>query len=279
MAFKRVVEVIVGPKNGSGFQITDLRIEFKIEKSDTTDPNKGSVKIYNLSNETHNQIAVADNHITLRAGYEDETVATICFGDVLRGERHRDGMNRITELEIYDSRISMMSGNVSVSYAKDTSALTVAQAFLDAIGLAYKGTENIPSGEKYEHGYSYIGMATDGLKEVLNRYDLTYTVQNEMLYILKADQAAETVGLELTPKSGLLTTPQYVTDKTEEDDIKAEPLGRWKFSTMLFPELVPGAACVVRSSTLEGTVKIANATYLGDNWTGEFRIDIEAVEV
>jgi hypothetical protein len=277
VAFGRVVEVIVGPKKGTGFKITDLRIEFTIEKSDTSDPNKGTVKIYNLSNDTHNQVAVADNHITLRAGYRDETVATICFGDVLRGDRHRDGMDRVTELEIFDSRISMMSGIVSVSYAKETPAATIVQSYLDAIGLAFKGTENIPAGEYYRHGYTFNGMATDGLKEVLNRFGLAYTVQNEMLYILKPGQAAETVGLELTPKSGLLTTPQYVTDKTEEDDIEADPDGRWKFSTMLFPELVPGAACLVRSSTLDGTVKITKAVYRGDNWLGDFQIDIEAV--
>jgi hypothetical protein len=275
----RVVEVIVGPKNGTGFKIADLRIEFKIEKTDTTDPNKGTVKIYNLSNETHNQAAVADNHIAIKAGSEDETVATICFGDVLHGNRYRDGMNRVTELEIFDGRTSVMSGRVSLSFAKDTAASTVLQAYLDSIGLAYKGTENLPSGAKFEHGHVHDGMATEGLKKVLNRYDLTYTVQNEMLYILKSGQPAETAGLELTPESGLLTTPQYVTDKTGEDDIKADPEGRWKFSTMLFPELVPGAACVVKSSTLEGTVKITKAVYQGDNWTGEFRIDIEAVNI
>jgi hypothetical protein len=100
-----------------------------------------------------------------------------------------------------------------------------------------------------------------------------------MVYIMAPGQSAENAGLELTPKSGLLTTPQAVSDKTEEDDVEAEPTGKWKFSTMLFPELVPGAACRVKSSTLDGTVKISNAIYEGGNWTGEFRIDIEAEEI
>jgi hypothetical protein len=279
VAFKRVVEVVVGPKNGTGFSIKDLRIEFKIEKSDSADPNKGTVKIYNLSNETHEKVIMADNHITIKAGYQDETIASICFGDVLRGYRETDSMNRITMFEIYDGRVAMMGGHVLASYAKGTAASTVAQAFLDALGLAYKGLESIPAGEKYEEGFAFMGQATDGLKEVLDRYGLSFTVQNEMVYIMKPGQPAETVGLELTPKSGLLTTPQAVSDKTEEDDVTAEPTGKWKFSTMLFPELVPGAACMVRSSTLDGTVKITKATYEGGNWTGDFKIDIEAVEL
>jgi hypothetical protein len=279
VAFKRVVEVVVGPKNGTGFSIKDLRIEFKIDKSDSRDPNKGTVKIYNLSNETHEKAILADNHITIKAGYQDETVASICFGDVLRGYRETNGTERITVLEIYDARIAMMGGHVSVSYAKGTAAGTIAQAFLDALGLAYKGLENIPAGEKYEEAFVYMGMATDGLKEVLDRYGLSFTVQNEMVYIMAPGQPAETVGLELTPKSGLLTTPQAVSDKTEEDNVAADPIGKWKFSTMLFPELVPGAACVVHSSTLDGTVRISKAAYEGGNWTGGFKIDIEAVEI
>jgi hypothetical protein len=187
---------MVGPKNGTGFSIKDLRIEFKIEKSDSADPNKGTVKIYNLSNDTHEKVIVADNHITIKAGYQDETVASICFGDVLRGYRETDGMDRITVLEIYDARIAMMSGYVSVSYAKGTTASTVAQAFLDALGLAYKGLENIPAGEKYEEGFAFMGQVTDGLKVVLDRYGLSFTVQNEMVYIMAPGQPSETVGLE-----------------------------------------------------------------------------------
>jgi hypothetical protein len=274
-----VVEVAVGSRNGTGFSIKDLRIEFKIEKSDSRDPNKGTVKIYNLSNETHEKVILADNHITIRADYRDETVASICFGDVLRGYREADGMNRVTILEIYDARIAMMSGHVSASYAKGTAASTIAQAFLGALGLAYKGLENIPAGEKYEEAFVFMGMAADGLKEVLDRYGLSFTVQNEMVYIMTPGQPAETVGLELTPKSGLLTTPQAVSDKTEESDIAAEPTGKRKFRAMLFPDLVPGSACMVHSSTLDGTVKISKATYEGGNWTGEFKIDIEAVEL
>jgi hypothetical protein len=275
MAFKRIVEVIAGPKDGQGVKIDSLRVEFKIEKTASTDPNKATVKIYNLSKETHNRIAAAGNHVTVRAGYADQVTASVCFGDIISGRRYKDGMNMITEIEAYDGIAAMKGSQVSVSFAKGTPALAVAEAFIDALSMPCKGKENIPSSAKYD-GFSFIGMASDGLKDVLNRFELYYTVQNEMLYILREGQAADTTGLELSPKTGLLTTPQPVSDKTGEDDIKAAPAGKWQFSAMLFPELVPGAACVVKSSTLEGTVKITKAVYTGGNGTGEFRIDIEA---
>jgi hypothetical protein len=276
MAFHRVVEVVVGPKGGTGFVIKDLKIAFQIEKTDSVDPNNSKIQIYNLSEDTSTKVCIAGNHITLKAGYRDETVAAIFFGDVVKGHRRRDGSDFVTELEVFDGRTSVFDSPVSVSFAKDTTALTVAQTFLGAIGLPYKGTENIPSGAVYNHGHTFIGMAGDGLLEVLERYELTYTIQNEMLYIIKKGEAADRTGLLLTPKTGLLTTPEPVSDKTTDDDVEADAANRWKFSTMLFPQLLPGAACKVESSTLNGEVIVQKAVFSGDNWDGDFRIDIEA---
>jgi hypothetical protein len=279
MAFKRFVEVIVGPKGGEGFKISGLKIAFSIEKTDSADPNKSKIQIYNLSSDTHAKAAVAGNHITLKAGYEDETVAAIFFGDVVKGSRKKEGSDFVTELEVFDGRTAVMSGQVSVSYAKDTEARTIVQAFVDAIGLANKGMENVPSGESYPHGYTFIGMAGEGLKDVLNRYGLTYTVQNEMLYIIKPGEAADKTGLKLTAGTGLLTTPEPVSDKTSDDNTESEPGNRWKFSTMLFPELVPGAACKVESLALNSEVIISKAVFNGDNWGGDYKVDIEGEAV
>lgn len=280
MAFQRFVEVTVGPKGGEGFKISGLKITFSIEKTDSPEPNTSKIQIYNLSKDTHAKVAVAGNHITLKAGYQDETVAAIFFGDVLKGQRKKSGNDYITELEVYDGRGAVMAGYVSVSYAKEVDARTVTQAFLDSIGLPFKGIENIPEGETYPHGFAYIGMASDGLREALNRFGLTYTVQNEMLYIIKPGEAADKTGLKLTARTGLLSTPEPVSDKTSDDDSAAEPSNRWKFSAMLFPELLPGAACKVESSTLDSEVVIKKAVLSGDNWGGgDFKIDIEAEAV
>ncbi|MDR2952568.1 MAG: hypothetical protein LBU82_04915 [Treponema sp.] len=274
MAFKRFAEVIAGPKGGEGVVINGLRIAFSIEKTDSPNPNKSRIIIYNLSNDTHAKIAVAGNHVTLKAGYEDETIAAIFFGDVLKGSRKKDGTDTVTELEVFDGRTAVMSGQVTMSYAKNTEARTIIQAFVDAIGLAHKGMEKVPAGEKYPHGYAFIGMAGEGLKDVLNRYGLIYTIQNEMLYIIKPGEAADKTGLKLTAETGLLTIPEPVSDKTSDDDVKTEPGNLWKFSTMLFPELIPGAACKVESSSLNSEVIIKTALFNGDNWDGDYKVDI-----
>ena len=275
MAFRRVVEVIVGPKGGDGFKITGLKIAFSIEKTDSPDPNKSKIQIYNLSKDTHAKVAIAGNHITLRAGYEDETIAAIFFGDVLSGQRRKDGNDFITELEVFDGRTAVMSGYASVSYAKDVDVITVVEDLLNAMGLPYKGQESIPNGERYQHGYAFIGMAIDGLRDILNKYGLICTVQNEMLYIMKPGEGVEDIGLKLTANTGLLSAPEPVSDKTGDDDEEAEASNRWKFSTLLFPQLLPGAICEVESLTLNSAICISKVVMSGDNWDGDFKIDIE----
>ena len=84
-----------------------------------------------------------------------------------------------------------------------------------------------------------------------------------MLYIIKLGEAADNTGLRLTPDTGLLSTPQSVSDKTGVDNEDADASNRWRFTTMLFPELIPGAACRVESSTPNGEIMIDKANYRG----------------
>ena len=276
MAFIRKVEVTIGPKSGEGVKIDSLKIGFEIEKTDKPENNTAKIEIYNLSRETHDKICVAENHCTLKAGYADETIAAILFGDVVKGTRKKTGTDYVTEIEVKDGRIAVMAGQVSVSYAKETDALTIVQDLIDAIGLPSKGTELIPPDAKYPGAFSDIGQAADILRKVLNKYDLRYTIQNEMIYILKEGEASESTGLRLTPETGLLTIPQPVSDKTEETDTTKEAANKWEFRTMLFPQLIPGAACKVEASTITAEMKITTAKFTGDNWLSDFAIDIEA---
>ncbi|MHC6204652.1 hypothetical protein ACYULU_15835 [Breznakiellaceae bacterium SP9] len=67
-----------------------------------------------------------------------------------------------------------------------------------------------------------------------------------------------------------------VSDKTEETDTAKEASNKWAFRTMLFPQLIPGAACKVEASTITTEMKVTKTKFSGDNRLGDFAIDIEA---
>lgn len=279
MAFMRQVEVTIGPKGSNGKKIDGLKIGFKIEKTDKPDPNTSKIQIYNLSEKTHNEICVTGNHCILKAGYKDEKVTAIFFGDVVKGTRTKSGNDYITELEVKDGRTALFAGQVQVSYDKGTDSATIVQDMINAIGLPAKGVDLVKG--SYPESYSGIGQAFEILKEVLNDEDppLRYTIQNEMIYILNGEDPAESTGLKLAVESGLLTIPQPLVDKTQDPDTAKDAANGWSFNTLLFPELIPGASCEVESSTLNGVVRITKTVFSGDNWDGEFIAEIEGVAV
>ncbi|MDR2150135.1 MAG: hypothetical protein LBO67_04840 [Spirochaetaceae bacterium] len=279
MAFERYIEIVVGPKGGQGFKITDLYIEFTVEKTQEQEPNTGTIKIYNLSENTSSQVCVAGNHITLKAGYKDETIAALFFGDVVKGQRKRMQTDYVTELAVKESRTAVMASQVSISYDKNIEATTIIQALIDAIGLPSVGIENVPSDAQYPGGFSDIGNACDILTTVLNKFDLTFTIQNEQLYIIKPGEIVETTGLVLNKDTGLLTLPQPISDKTGDSDIESEASNKWSFKALLFPELIPGAGCKVESSTYNGELLIMRATFKGDNRVGDFYVECEGISV
>jgi hypothetical protein len=124
--------------------------------------------------------------------------------------------------------------------------------------------------------YEFCKDIEQALRDVLNKCGLRYTIQNEMVYILKEGEASESTGLRLSLETGLLTSPQPVSDKTEEADTSKDAANKWAFRTMLFPQLIPGAACKVESANITAEMKITKAKFTGDNWLSEFAIDIEA---
>lgn len=275
MAFQRYIGLTVTTKDGDSVKIEDLRIDFDIERTDSAEGNRAVVRVYNLTKETSAQITEADGHILLRAGYKDEATGTIFSGDVLCGSRTYEGNDYITTIRAYDGRTAVMGGFVSLSYAPGTDAPTVAQALLDATGLAHKGSDLIP-GEQYAHGWCFIGMAADGLRELLARFGLSYTVQDETLCIFEQGKETESTGLRLEEGGDLLALPQILSDKTDTDDIGADAPNRWAFSAKLNPQLVPGASVSVESSTFKGELVIKSAHSTGSNMDGDFRVDIEA---
>lgn len=274
MAFQRYVGLSVNTKDGDTVKIDNLRIDFDVERTDAAENNRALITVYNLTKETSAAITEADGHILLTAGYLDEARGTIFTGDILRGRREYVGNDYVTVIEAYDGRSAVMGGLVSLSYAKGTDALTVAQDLLGAIGLAHKGTDKISG--TYAHGYCFIGMAVDGLRNVLARHGLSFTVQDETIYIFEAGKETESTGLRLEEGDNLVSLPQPISDKTETGDIAEDAPNRWAFSAKLNPQLIPGASLSVEASTFKGDLIIKSTKSVGSNMEGDFHVDIVA---
>lgn len=278
MAFGRLIEVSIGPAGSLGTQITEQRISFVVDKVQSDTPNKCTLDIYNLSDDTITKVAKVGNKVILRAGYEDEGgVKSLFFGDTTRAIRVKDQTEKILKIEAFDGQTNLTETNVSLSYFPGISADVVTQDIISLIGLPL-GNIITPTGSVYRHGFSFVGKAKDALNSVLFRVGRFFSVQNEQIIILELGEISRSTGLKITPNSGLINEPKLLDDLKSGQSADDVPK-RYEVDTLLLPQLVPGANVIIESSQVNGTFKIEDATFKGDNFEGEFVTTIEVVAV
>jgi hypothetical protein len=91
--FNRKIKILI-----PGFEIIDLRINFKIEKSLVGYPNLGNIKIYNLSESSRNNIEEKGLKIQLYAGYEDSSIPLLFTGDIINIVHLKNGPDWVSEI-------------------------------------------------------------------------------------------------------------------------------------------------------------------------------------
>lgn len=80
-----------------------LKIAFEVNKDSTKETNKSTLTIWNLSDESRNQIEVADRKVEIWAGYKDNSGPVRMFvGSVIEVETSDDGKDVTTKLTLSD---------------------------------------------------------------------------------------------------------------------------------------------------------------------------------
>jgi hypothetical protein len=276
MAFKRIVRVSSGIDGGQGIMISELFVKFDVTKSDKEAMNSATVTIYNPNRQTELNFGAAGNRLVIEAGYADENVSPLFFGDVLFSETKRDGVNRVLTVTAQDGNKNYLTKKVTCSFKEASKTKMIVNSLVNNLALPVVGMENIPAESGYQIGYSFVGLVKDGLSEVLAHCGCGWSIQNETLYIIKAGAAVPDTGIFLTAQSGLISV-DVMADKKNVPKAGETPK-KITVKSILIPQLVPGARCRVQSlaKNIDGFFKIRSAHFVGDNRDGEFTSECEA---
>jgi len=286
MAFKRVVELLVGPEGqeNRGYSITDLKISFEVIKTIKESTNIAKIRVFNVSEATSVKMSQYHNKVILRAGYEDETVQTLFYGDLVRAIRVREGADAILEIEAHDGVKQLTSRRITLGYSAGTPVKTVLNDIISAAQLPL--AQPLPEITKqYVHGYSFApGLVKNALTEVLRFIKKNWTVQNGQLVIFDPGAVIENTRIYLSKETGLIQHPEPLIEKADELSPQV-PLTRWKVFTIMIPHLYPGITIEINSSTtvqsagkiykLHGLFVVESAKCTGDNWSGGFGWELE----
>lgn len=286
--YDRRVVLVVG-KNTSdptapfieALRFSDLRVTFKVEKTDDKNPNTADIAVYNLSATSRAALEGKGTPVLLMAGYASG-VAQVFSGHARVTDSEKQGVDWATRIRCGDGERAIAFATVSESAKPGTQVkdmvLRVAKKLVsDPSNIAQTLQNEVRS---FSSGYAAHGNAAAELTRLCDKIDLKWSIQDGRLELLTLNGFTNDVGPLFTPDSGLVGTPALGTP-----DAKGGPQ-TWKVKTLLEPRIRPGQRFFVeRTISTDGqpvkreTFRAKKVHHTGDTHGGEFFTEIEATQV
>ena len=98
----RDISLVVGKGGGEGIELKGLKTYFDVLKTDTETPNKASVKIWNLNDDTAQKIKEEFDTVIIKAGYENN-IGLIYDGGIIQVRYLRENsVDKVTHILMGD---------------------------------------------------------------------------------------------------------------------------------------------------------------------------------
>ena len=260
----KVVESI----GGSGHS---LRVAFDIGRDKKPDPNTAEIAVYGLSESSRSRITenTAGNTVSLEVGYQDD-LQQIFFGVLRRAETVRNGPDVITRVFSGDGEDQIVSSRINKSFAKGTPVGSVLQELTKAMGfgpgnsaLFSFGASLDGVGRTLKHGVALNGPAAEELNLFCKSLGLEYSIQNGAVQILSEGGALASAGPFISPKTGLIGSPEIDSD------------GNVLGTALILPNLLPGVPFALQSEKVSGKFVAEVTKHYGDTHDQAWYVDFK----
>lgn len=284
-----------------------LRVAFSVEKTHTPEPNKVSIKIWNLNaNNRKNASKLSPNKalVVLKAGYLNQALKTVTIADVRYAESDRDGADWVTTIEASEGGLAYQNSyinkefpaaamgmdlmNVVAEFEKSFKASQTGErgfAFsgdFDATVQAYLGwarsavdTDIGKSEQQIRNGFACSGFTHEMMTWLMNKIGLVWFFDNNTLCAYPVyDDRGNQPGL-YSPDTGLI------------GPMKWQETGCFAFKHLLDTRLAVWSRQNVQAEYPDDGVgkmsakllKIVRATHQGDTHGPEWTTSCDAVVV
>jgi hypothetical protein len=266
-------------------EITDHRIQFKIEKHLRKTPNQAEIVITNLAPQSREAFVSGPAKVRIEAGY-DGTPRLLFIGDLRHASNEHVGTEWLTKLQLADGARAYAQARVNRSYAKGTPITSILGDIARGFGVPLPPEVNASADlrARLTTGEVITGYASDELTRLLAQFGFEWSFQNGVLQILRVDAAlpGSVRVLSVPPDGGIIGAPTIDPPKIRAPS-KAKKSGRgsaprvpkMKLKHSLFPDLIPGERIEVQSRSLNGIFRIDSLLHEGDNHGGDWTTTIE----
>ncbi len=266
--FNRAVSLTIGPSGQDDIDLSGFRIAFEVTKDDRGRPaNSATIAVYGLSRDTRNRIEQG-HRVTLGAGH-DGIARTIFVGDVTKIDGTRDAI----KIEADDSAVSISRINVAKTYDAGTPAGDMIADIAAAMGFDGVNISDVEG--TLNAGFAAIGPAAEAITNLTDRFGLVWTAQDYELFVTQKNEPISTDMLLLTYDTGLLDTPQRITQDNYRT-VTTKPMYRIK--ARLIGHFNPGRIVQIDTDDLKGIFRIQKLKHHGDTRGQAWYSELEVIE-
>lgn len=291
-------------------EITGLNIEFDVKKNLKKEPNRASLRVYNLSESTRRAIQGKDLPVELRAGYTGDmplgasteaaladiglgvgSALPLLYAGTLRyaASAQDESMAWITSIASGDGDRAVTKARTKKAYRAGTPWTTIIKDLADDMGLDSGNALELMKAPELALKRLAGTLATRGasateLSRVLGAIGYDWSVQDGALQMLKRGQATTTKVVELSADSGLIGSPEIAlrADPRAGKGPKAalaQPQHFIRARSLLNGVLVPGCKVSIQAAMIKGFYRVEAVTHWGSTHEQTWYTDMEATEL
>lgn len=261
----RAYKLSAGPAGGSGFEISQLKINFSLSKTEDETCNNITIQIWNL-NEQHKAILdKKDCVVTLYAGYEGD-IKHVFTGYVVFCTGEKDGADYRTELTVVDGRVECRDTTISKTYGGSTNSKNIFDDIATEMGIPVKYSDDV---EHFDvDDYSFIGNATASLDEMCETGGLSWSIQDGELQIKKKFGVMNSTAYTLSSETGLIGCPKKVR-LSSENSIDNDQYG-YEVTFFMNADIKISDYVYLDSKKVKGYFRVSQISMSGSNLDGDW---------
>lgn len=298
--FLRRYELLLGDSEKEGVKITDLHIEFSIKKTNKSETDTATFKIFNLSNETrqvlHNLEEVSSKEtkgqgvllpeeleaglVELRVGYGNEPLTRLFVGNVVQVSSTIKAPNLITTVTCGDGYKAHTDSFLNQSFPKKTTRKQIVKAAQAKMGLTEGLLKGAALNYSYKGGYTASGYCTQVLNDVLSsaRPPVNWHIKDNRLYVLPRGAEILDEAIVISEETGLIGSPERTGKSPGTPSSSTKPGKGVKFVHLLEPRLDIGTTVDMQSKHIAGQYVINKVTHTGSYEGGKWYSLVEATD-
>lgn len=195
---------------------SELDFEFDISFDDNLESDEGEITVYNLSNNTINQLKV-DSSISIEAGYEGDT-GIVFKGFITKVSTKRDNADKVTTIKIIDA-----IQDLSIDEGYTGTPSVILKNLINEFCRKKRLSTGLIKAERNTTGNDDNGVtAGDSLATAIKTYSnacgVSTFIRNGTVYSCKINKISNDTTFNISEETGMIGSPSPFEEKSKVEN-------------------------------------------------------------